>query len=63
MLFSLDEVCDALTRGEFKPNFTMTDVAYLVRHGYVNFSNERRLVEVCARLNPKHDLLIVEEIQ
>ena len=63
MLFSLDEVYDALTRGEFKPNITMTYVAYLVRHGYVNFSDERRLAEVCARLNRKHDLFIVEELQ
>ena len=63
MLLSLDEVCDVLTRGEFKPNITMTYVAYLVRHGYVDFSNERRLAEVCARLSRKHDLFIVEELQ
>lgn len=63
MLLSLDEVCDALTRGEFKPNITMTYMAYLVRHGYVDISNEPRLAEVCARLNRKHDLFIVEELQ
>ena len=62
-LLSLDEVCDALTRGEFKPNITMTYVAYLVRRGYVDFSNERRLAEVCAKLNRKHDVFIVEKLQ
>ena len=63
MLLSLDEVCDALIRREFKPNITMTYVAYLVRHGHVDISNERHLAEVCARLNRKHDLFIVEELQ
>ena len=63
MLFSLDEVCDALTRGELKANIAMNYMAYFVRHGYVDCSNERRLAEVCARLNRKHDLFIVEELQ
>ena len=62
MLSSLDEVCDALTRGGFKPDITMTYVAYLVRHGYAESLNERRLAEVCARFNRKHDLFIVEEL-
>ena len=62
MLLSLDELCDALTRGDFKPNITMTYVAYLVRHEYINISNEQNLAEVCARLNRKHDLFIAEKL-
>ena len=58
-LMSLEEVVNALRRGEFKLNCGMTWMAYLVRHGIVNAENEGHLVEICARLNRKHDLFIV----
>ena len=57
-LMGLDEVVRALRRGEFKLNCGMTWVAYLVRHGFVNAENESKLVEICSRLNRKHDIFI-----
>ena len=59
MLMSIDEVVGALRRGEFKLNCGMTWMSYLVRHGIVNAENEKNLVEICARMNRKHDLFIV----
>ena len=58
-LMSLDEVIDALRGGGFKLNCGMTWMSYLVRHGVVNAENEKDLVEICARMNRKHDLFIV----
>ena len=43
---------------EFKSNYTMTWLAYLVRHGFVNAAIEPNLLKVCARLNRKHDLFV-----
>ena len=59
MLMSLDEAIAALRKGEFKLNCGMTWMSYLVRHGIVNAENEKNLVEICARMNRKHDLFIV----
>ena len=59
MLMSLDEVVHALRRGKFKLNCGMTWMAYLVRHGFVNAENKPNLVEICSRLNRKHDIFIV----
>ena len=59
ILMSLDEVVAALRRGEFKLNYGMTWMSYLVRHGIINAENEKNLVEICARMNRKHDLFIV----
>ena len=39
-LKTLDEVRDALARGEFKPNCAMTWLADLIRHGIVDAENE-----------------------
>lgn len=58
-LKTLDQVRDALARGEFKLNCAMTWMAYLVRHGVVNAENEPNLVEINARLHRKHDHFIV----
>ena len=59
MLMGIDEIVDALRRGEFKLNCGMTWMSYLVRHGIVNAENEKSLVEICARMHRKHDLFIV----
>lgn len=57
-LMSLEEVAEALARGEF--NFrAMTWIAHFVRHGIVNAENEANLAEVCARLHRKHDIFII----
>ena len=62
LLLTLDELCHALTSGEFKPNVVMTYVAHLVRHGHVNTENEQNLDKVCSRLHRKIDLFIVEDL-
>ena len=58
-LMGIEEVVGALRGGDFKLNCGMTWMAYLVRHGIVNAENEPHLVEICARMNRKHDLFIV----
>ena len=59
ILIGIEEVVGALRRGEFKLNCGMTWMSYLVRHGIVNAENEKRLVEICARMHRKHDLFVV----
>jgi hypothetical protein len=59
LLMSLDEVWDALWKGEFKPNIAMTWVSYFVRNGILNAENEENLIEICARMHRKQDLFIV----
>jgi hypothetical protein len=38
----------------------MVWLAYLIRHGVVTPENEPDLVEICQRLQRKHDLFIAE---
>ena len=55
----IDGVRSALVHGEFKLSCAMTWMAYLIRHGVVNAEDELSLVEICARLQRKHDLFII----
>jgi hypothetical protein len=57
-LMSLEEVLNAVVKGEFKLNLAMNWVDYLVRHGIVTTENESRFLEVCARLHRKHDMFV-----
>ncbi|ORY12929.1 NUDIX hydrolase domain-like protein [Clohesyomyces aquaticus] len=57
-LMAPDEVIAALRNGEFKLNDAMTWMAFLIRHRHVNADNEPSLLEICARLHLKHDLLL-----
>jgi len=50
-LMTLEEVKDALARGEFKLNCAMTWMAFLIRHGHVTAENEENLIEICARMH------------
>jgi hypothetical protein len=59
LLMSIEEVWDALWKGEFNPNIVMTWVSYFVRNGILNAENEENLVEICVRLHWKQDLFIV----
>ena len=59
MLIGIEEVVGALRGGEFKLNCGMTWMSYLVKHGIVNAENEKRLLEICARMHRKHDLFVV----
>ena len=58
-LKTLDEVREALAKGEFKLNCAMTWLSFLIRHGHLNAENEPDLNQICARLNRKHDLFII----
>ncbi|CAK7223796.1 hypothetical protein SEUCBS140593_005351 [Sporothrix eucalyptigena] len=59
-LMTLDDVKGALMEGEFVANRAMVWLAYLIRHGVVTAENEPDFVEICQRLQRKHDLFIVE---
>lgn len=56
---TLEEVKNALARGEFKLNCAMTWMAFLIRHGHVTAENEENLIEICARMHRKHEFFIV----
>lgn len=62
MLMTLDEVKAALMEGEFVANRAMVWLAYLIRHGIVTPETESEpdFIEICQRLQRKHDLFIVE---
>ena len=59
-LMTLDNVKAALMEGEFVANRAMVWLAYLIRHSEVTPENEPDFIEVCQRLQRKHDLFIVE---
>jgi isopentenyldiphosphate isomerase len=59
-LMTLDDVKVALIAGEFVANRAMVWIAYLIRHGMMTPENEPDFVEICQRLQRKHDLFIVE---
>ncbi|KAH8598191.1 thiamine pyrophosphokinase [Bisporella sp. PMI_857] len=58
-VMTLDEIKDALAKGEFKLNCAMTWIAYMIRHGYITPENEKNLVEIEARLHHKHKFFVV----
>lgn len=59
-LMTLDDVKGALMEGEFVANRAMVWLAYLIRHGVVTADNEPAFIEICQRLQRKHDLFIVD---
>ncbi len=59
-LITLDDVKVALMEGEFVANRAMVWIAYLIRHGVMTPENEPGFIEICQRLQRKHDLFIVE---
>lgn len=50
-LLSLQEVVDALFRGEFRPNCGLVMVDFLVRHGYITAENEPNYLEIVNRIH------------
>ncbi|KAF2750194.1 thiamine pyrophosphokinase-related protein-like protein [Sporormia fimetaria CBS 119925] len=50
-LWGVEEVREALGKGEFKPNCGLVMVDYFVRMGELNAENEGDLIEICARLH------------
>ncbi|KAH9883310.1 hypothetical protein F4778DRAFT_788721 [Xylariomycetidae sp. FL2044] len=59
-LMTLDDVKGAMVQGEFVANRAMIWLAYLIRHGVVTAENEPDFIEICQRLQRKHDLFILE---
>lgn len=57
-LMTLDDVKTALMEGEFVANRAMVWLAYFIRRGIMTPENEPDFVEICQRLQRKHDLFI-----
>ena len=50
-LMGVEEMKEALARGEFKPNCALVLLDFFVRHGLLTYENERDYVEIVARLH------------
>lgn len=56
-LFSVEELKDALGRGEFTPANGCIILDFFVRHGIITFETEPNYIEIAVRLHRRHDLL------
>lgn len=54
-LMGVDEVREALKKGEFKPNCAIVLVDFFVRHGILSQDNEPDFLEIVARLHRRMD--------
>ncbi|EDU42109.1 thiamine pyrophosphokinase [Pyrenophora tritici-repentis] len=52
-LWSVEEVQEAMRKGEFKPNCALVVLDFLVRHGILTTENERDYIEIVSRLHRK----------
>lgn len=52
-LWSIDEVQEALRKGEFKPNCALVLLDFLIRHGILTQGNEKDYIEIVSRLHRK----------
>jgi len=52
-LWSVEEVQEAMRRGEFKPNCALVMLDFFVRHGILTTDNERDYIEIVSRLHRK----------
>jgi 8-oxo-dGTP pyrophosphatase MutT (NUDIX family) len=52
-LWGVEEVQEAMRRGEFKPNCALVVLDFLVRHGILTTENERDYIEIVSRLHRK----------
>ena len=50
-LMSIEEVQQALAKGEFKPNCALCMVDFFVRHGVITAENEPRYLELVSRMH------------
>lgn len=50
-LMSVDEVKDAMARGEFKPNCALVLLDFFVRHGYLKAEEDQHYAEIVSRLH------------
>ncbi|EOA87056.1 hypothetical protein ACJQWK_08744 [Exserohilum turcicum] len=52
-LWSVEEVQEAMRKGEFKPNCSLVVLDFLIRHGILTTENEKDYIEVVSRLHRK----------
>lgn len=52
-LWGVDEVKQALGRGEFKPNTALVMIDFFIRHGIITQRDERDYIELVSRLHRK----------
>jgi 8-oxo-dGTP pyrophosphatase MutT (NUDIX family) len=52
-LWSVEEVQEAMRKGEFKPNCAMVVLDFLIRHGILTTESERDYIEIVSRLHRK----------
>ncbi|KAG0648165.1 Thiamine pyrophosphokinase [Hyphodiscus hymeniophilus] len=52
-LMNVNEVKDALFRGEFKTNSAVIMIDFLIRHGVITSENEKHYAEIMARMHRK----------
>lgn len=50
-LWSVEEVREAMSKGEFKPNCALVVLDFFVRHGLLTSENEKDFIEIVARLH------------
>jgi 8-oxo-dGTP pyrophosphatase MutT (NUDIX family) len=50
-LWSVEEVQDAMRKGEFKPNCSLVVLDFLIRHGILTEANEKDFIEIVSRLH------------
>lgn len=50
-LWSVEQVQEAMAKGEFKPNCSLVVLDFLIRHGFLTEANERDFIEVVSRLH------------
>ena len=55
MLLSIDDLKVALGKGEFTPANGCIVLDFFVRHGILNFENEKDYIEIASRLHRIHD--------
>jgi len=54
-LWTVEEVQEAMARGEFKPNCAMVLLDFFIRHGILTEKNEKHYEEIKTRLHRKMD--------
>lgn len=52
-LWTVDEVKEAMQKGEFKPNCALVVLDFFVRHGLLTSENEKDFIEIVSRLHRK----------
>ncbi|KAK2865406.1 hypothetical protein FQN49_003602 [Arthroderma sp. PD_2] len=54
-LWNVDQVKEALSNGEFKPNCALVLIDFFIRHGLLTPENEKDYLEILARIHRRHE--------